>query len=154
MHELRPVSEDDLDLICRHRQEMFREAGCPDSKLSAMAAPFRAWLAERLASGAYFGFIAEADGRPTGGIGLMVIDWPPHPEHPDEDRRGYVLNLFVEPDHRGRGIARALMQRAEGCFAERGASFMILHATEAGRPLYESLGWGRTAEMAKRLGAA
>lgn len=154
MHDLRPITPADLDLVCRHRHEMFREAGRSDAELSEMAAPFRRWLAERLASGAYLGFIAEVDGEPVGAIGLMVLDWPPHPEHPLEDQRGYVLNLFVEPAHRGRGQARALMQAAEACFAERGVSFAILHATEAGRPLYQGLGWGTTSEMAKRLGAA
>jgi len=28
---------------------------------------------------------------------------------------------------------------------------LFLHATEAGRPVYEALGWGATAEMAIRL---
>src|SRR5690348_13613140 len=109
MTDLRPVTSADLDLVCRHRREMFAEAGRSASDLDAMAGPFRQWLAARLASGAYFGLVAEVEGEPAGAIGLMVIDWPPHPDHPAEGRRGYVLNLFVEPERRGRGIARVLM---------------------------------------------
>jgi ribosomal protein S18 acetylase RimI-like enzyme len=87
------------------------------------------------------------------GIGLMAIDWPPHPLHPEQDRRGYVLNVYVEPSHRQRGIARALMDRAEVAFSERGLPYAILHATEKGRPLYAGLGWAPTTEMAKAVDA-
>jgi GNAT superfamily N-acetyltransferase len=151
MLTVRPVAPSDLTLICRHREEMFREAGRTEADLAAMAPPFRRWLEERLADGRYFGFISMDRDRPVGGVGLMVIDWPPHPSHPLDDRRGYVLNLFVEPTYRGRGVARGLMEEAERVFAQRGLRYVILHATEMGQPLYEQSGWLRTSEMAKSL---
>lgn len=130
---------------------MFREAGRDEADLAAMAQPFRAWLASKLASGDYFGFVTEQQGQAVGGIGLMVIDWPPHPLHPTNDRRGYVLNLYVEPEHRKRGIAQDLMDRSEGEFGRRGIGYLILHATAQGRPLYERSGWMTTTEMGKVL---
>lgn len=151
MTSLRPISPVDLDSICRHREAMFHEAGRPEADLAAMALPFRHWLEPRLADGRYFGFVAEQAGTSIGGVGLMEIDWPPHPSHPTDDRRGYVLNVFVEPDHRGCGIARLLMQASNEEFTRRGISYAILHATEAGRSLYERTGWRRTSEMAKLL---
>jgi len=149
MRVFRAVVPSDVDLICRHREEMFREAGSPQSNLIAMAGPFRAWLAARVTEEAYFGFVAEEDSQPIGAIGLMVLDWPPHPLHPNEDRRGYVLNLYVEPGYRGRGIARDLMRLADAEFAERGLSYAVLHATAAGRRVYEKIGWVSTTEMGK-----
>lgn len=149
MLRLRPVTPDDLELVCRHREEMFREAGRSLEVLDAMREPFRHWLAQMLAQGTYFGFVAEAAGEPIGGVGLMVIDWPPHPAHPQDSRRGYVLNVFVEPGHRGRGVARALMEASDRAFAHRGLGYAILHATDSGRPLYERIGWAATTEMAK-----
>ena len=150
--DFRPVTIHDLELICAHRELMFHEAGRAQADLDLMRDAFCAWLAPRLADGRYFGFIAEEDGLPIAGIGLMIIDWPPHPSHPMEDRRGYVLNLFVMPDWRGEGIAKRLMAVAEDNFTQRGISYAILHATETGRPLYERTGWVRTTEMAKLLG--
>lgn len=148
---LRPLTPDDLDLVCHHRAAMFADAGRSAEVLEAMAAPFRAWLTPRLADGSYFGFVAMEEGAAVAGIGLMAIDWPPHPMHPDDDRRGYVLNLYVEPAARRRGIAGLLMAEAERAFRERGISYLILHATAAGRPLYEQSGWASTTEMAKPL---
>ena len=81
----------------------------------------------------------------------MIIEWPPGPSHPTLDKRGNVLNVFVEPSHRKQGIAKALMHRADQEFAERGVAYAILHATKMGRPLYEQIGWSATSEMAKSL---
>ncbi|WP_309340642.1 GNAT family N-acetyltransferase [Stenotrophomonas sp.] len=81
----------------------------------------------------------------------MLIDWPPHPAHPQQDRRGYVLNVYVEPPYRRRGIARRLMALADAAFAERGVDYAVLHATAQGQPLYADLGWAATSEMARTL---
>jgi GNAT superfamily N-acetyltransferase len=151
MQTIRLVTPSDLDLVCRHRAEMFREAGRDDGVLAAMAVPFRRWLEPKLADGSYFGFVAQHDENPIAAIGLMEIDWPPHPSHPMDTRRGYILNLFVERRHRGKGIGRRLMEAADQEFARRAIRFVILHATEQGRPLYEKIGWSATSEMAKSL---
>jgi ribosomal protein S18 acetylase RimI-like enzyme len=150
----RPVRLSDLDLICRHREDMFRASNAPgrsDESLRAMTASFRVWVEPRLGDGSYFGYIVEEDGAAVAGIGLMIIDWPPHPLHPNEDKRGYVLNVFVEPSHRKRGLAKMLTGLGEAEIARRGVSFAVLHATRMGRPLYEQAGWTRTAEMSKRV---
>jgi GNAT superfamily N-acetyltransferase len=118
-----------------------------------MDEPFRAWLQSKLAAGLYGGWIAETAGAPVGGLGLMEIDWPPHPLHPTQDRRGYILNVFVEPEHRGRGVAGELMRLAREEGRRRGLEMMVLHATAMGRPMYEKLGWTQTAEMSLSLGS-
>lgn len=149
--EVRQIRAGDLDAICAHREAMFRDSGRTEEVLRAMAAPFRSWLAPRLASGEYFGHVLADHGRTIAGIGLMLIDWPPHPAHPDQGYRGYVLNVYVEPEYRRRGIARKLMAMADDAFTERGATYAVLHATAQGAPLYADLGWAGTSEMARSL---
>ncbi len=141
----------DLDLICRHRHEMFLETGRDAATLADMTGHFRPWLAPRLADGRYFGFLLLDGETPVAGIGLMALDWPPHPSHPRHDQRGYVLNVYVEHSHRRRGLGRQLMQLAEAEFARRELPFAILHPTEMGKPMYAELGWKVTTEMAKAL---
>jgi len=147
MYSYRPVAPGDLELICRHRYEMFKDSGRAEAILVPMTKTFRPWLERKLNSGAYFGWIAEADGKPVAGLGMMVIDWPPHPNHAEDDRRGYVLNVYVEPEHRGCGVAKALMDMAMVAARERDLRFVVLHATAKGRPVYEKLGWKQTPEM-------
>jgi GNAT superfamily N-acetyltransferase len=151
MLKVRPVQPSDAETICSHRRKMFEEAGRTKDELETMTGAFRLWLEPRLRDGRYFGFFAEEDDATLAGIGLMVIDWPPHPLHPSTSQRGYVLNVFVDSAVRGRGIATELMQRAETEFRTRSIEYLILHATVQGRPLYEKLGWLATAEMAKKL---
>lgn len=151
MTVIREIGASDLDAICDHRNRMFLEAGRPQTNVQAMSAPFRAWLMPRLADGRYFGFMAEAGGRVVGGVGLMELDWPPHPVHPEDDRRGYVLNVFVEPEFRRQKLAQALMEAAESEFRSRKLRYLILHATKQGGPLYEGMGWQTTSEMSKKI---
>lgn len=127
---------------------MFRESGRGEDVLGLMAIPFRDWLQPRLADGRYFGWVLEQDGAAFAGLGMMEIDWPPHPSHPQSDKRGYILNVFVESDFRGRGFAKRLMAEATSEAQRRGLQFIILHATKQARPLYEGLGWQDTSEMA------
>jgi ribosomal protein S18 acetylase RimI-like enzyme len=152
--DIRTLHANDLELVCRHREAMFRDAGREDDVLIPMTRHFRAWVQPRLRDGSYFGFVMEDAGAPIAGIGLMLIDWPPHPMHPTQDKRGYVLNVFVEPGYRNRGLARELMKLADAEFARRGIGYAVLHATEKGRPLYEQLNWSGTTEMAKTLDPA
>lgn len=147
----RRLVPDDLEMICVHRETMFLEAGKDPSVLRVMTEHFRPWLHQRLFDGRYYGFALMDAEQPVAAVGLMSIDWPPHPSHPTLDQRGYVLNVFVEPSHRRRGLASALMKLAEAEFAQRGMGFAILHATETGKPVYEGLGWAATSEMAKTL---
>ena len=148
MPTLRPVAPGDLDTIVRHRSAMFTDSGRPPEVIATVEEPFRAWLAPRLADGRYFGWLTEEAGAIVAGIGMMEIEWPPHPSHPTSDRRGYILNVYVEPAHRRKGLAKRLLAAAMDEAKARGLEFVVLHATEQGRPLYASLGWASSREMA------
>lgn len=148
---VRRLGLEDREWICRQRSEMYREAGRPVEEIEAAREPFRRWLERKLADGTYVGFGAEAEGRLIAGAGLIVIDWPPHPLHPYESRRGYLLNVFVEPAFRGQGLAKMVVLAIEAEARSMGIGYMTLHASDAGRPVYERLGWVATDEMGLRM---
>lgn len=54
---------------------------------------------------------------------------------------GWIGALGVVPEARGNGIGTALTQAAIGWLRERGAQTILLYATDAGRPIYERLGF-------------
>lgn len=150
MIKTRPTNPKDLNLICRHRVAMFCDGDRrEESELAAMDHSFRVWLKPRLDDETYFGFIVEAGGEPIAGIGLMELAWPPHPLHPADCRRGYILNMYVGPNYRKRSIAKLLLKLTDQEFHSRNLQYAILHSTSAGRPVYEAAGWIATTEMAK-----
>ncbi|NWF79354.1 MAG: GNAT family N-acetyltransferase [Chloroflexi bacterium] len=62
-------------------------------------------------------------------------------------RCGYVTHVFTHPEHRRRGLARAVMLRLLHDSAARGASESALVASEEGALLYASLGYERLARL-------
>jgi GNAT superfamily N-acetyltransferase len=152
MISIRPVGTDDFAVICGHRRLMFAEMGTEAATLDAASESYAVWLAPRLVDGRYFGFLAEDEDAVIGGVGLRLTDFPPGPLHPRSDQRALVLDVYVQPAYRERGIAMELMTRAEMELRERGVEYAVLQASKMGRPLYEKLGWGATNEMGKVLG--
>lgn len=148
---LRPLALGDAALICDHRARIFVEDGCPHTLVASAGPAFQAWLVSRMRGGDYLGWAAEESGAAIGSVGLRFLDWPPHPDQPDCDRRGYVLNLFVEPAHRGRGVGRALMGRCDEEARARGVQRLWRNASKHGRRLYDALGWSTTNAMARLL---
>jgi GNAT superfamily N-acetyltransferase len=127
---------------------MFRDIGDHDrQKLDAMTEAFKPWLESRMASGDYLGWLAmAADGTVAAGLGLWLMDWPPHVLG-GSSRRGNIVNVYTETAHRRRGLARLLLNTAlEWCRANR-VDVVILHASKEGRHLYESVGFEPTNEM-------
>lgn len=65
--------------------------------------------------------------------------------------RVWILNdLFVRPDARGAGVARALLLAAQAMAAETGAVELMLQTARtntSAQRLYESLGWKRDDEF-------
>src|SRR4051794_35324532 len=54
---------------------------------------------------------------------------------------GWIGALGVAPEARRRGLGRALTEAAVARLRERGATTVLLFATDMGRPLYERLGF-------------
>jgi len=148
MFTTRSASPDDAALIATHRHAMF--ASMPNAKLAAldtMRRAFDPWVRERLVNGRYIGWIAEEDGRVAGSAGLLILDWPPHPLDPASHDRGYILNVYVEPDFRKRGLAHELLEQCMAEARRRRIRVITLHSSDAGRPVYEGFGFRATSEM-------
>jgi ribosomal protein S18 acetylase RimI-like enzyme len=103
----------------------------------------RSFIAARLQAGESVVFFAERDGRPVGFVQL----YPLFSSTAARPRRLWLLNdLYVAPEARGSGVARALMLRARRLAEETDAVGLELATAQtnvAAQRLYESLGWRR-----------
>lgn len=146
--EIRAAETTDAALISAHRRAMFAEIQMLDeSVLSVVERRTVAWTQRLMREGKYFGWIATGAGRPVASAGLLILDWPPHPFDPEGERRGYLLNVYVEPEFRKRGLARELLERGLAEARQRGIRVVTLHSSPAGRAIYERMGFHATSEM-------
>lgn len=61
--------------------------------------------------------------------------------------RAHLMNFYVDPVFRGRGLAYGLLKTAVKEARGRGIKVISLHASQFGRPLYERNGFEGTNEM-------
>lgn len=153
-YHIRICNRDDAATVARHRVEMFREMGeVPTDDLAReLLEKSTSALAATLADGTYKGWFAvNHDGKVIAGAGAHVKPQLPRISH-DQTRVEVtpvplVVNVYTEPEWRGQGVARALMRALMQWASTSGAERVVLHASDAGRPLYASLGFGPTNEM-------
>jgi ribosomal protein S18 acetylase RimI-like enzyme len=150
-YTIRSAGQADLPIIWHHRIAMFTEMGVDTEPLIRLQTPFNEWMSACIASGEYVGLLAVTEsGEVVSGAGLWLHQWFPSSVAPS-GRRGYILNVYTEPEHRRHGLAKRLVQ---GCIDHCKAldiTVVLLHASQFGRPIYESMGFIDTNEMRLQL---
>ena len=149
---IRMATVEDLNCILRHRRAMFEEMGFRDTALlDRMQDLSRNYFSEALRTGAYTGWFAEGpNAQIIAGGGIVVAAWPGFPGERTAER-AWILNMYTEPAARRRGIARRLIAVMIDWCRIKGFSTVSLHASDAGRPLYELHGFQPTNEMTLKL---
>lgn len=83
---------------------------------------------------------AEDSGKYIGTGIIFYYDSVPLRSNPT-GKNAYVTSLFVEPYFRGKGVARAIMERLIEKATGRGYKVIMLNASDMGKPLYEKMGF-------------
>ena len=142
-YRVREATLADADVLVRHRIGMFTDMGLT-LDAGALDAAFRVWLAEKMPEGIYRAWLAEAaDGTVAGGGGISILPWPPGPSYMG-DKIAVVYNVYTEPPHRRRGLARLIMNTIHAWAAAHDITSIALNASRDGQPLYESMGYQLT----------
>jgi len=152
-YRIRPATLEDADALVRHRMEMFSEMGSPAEDVAAAGPMFRTWLSAAMPNGTYRAWVVEAGAEIVAGGGMTVLPWPPGPQHPG-GYVGFVYNVYTDPPHRNRGLARQVMDAIHDWGRAAGIQSVALNASVFGRPLYESMGYrvSESPTMVRRIG--
>jgi GNAT superfamily N-acetyltransferase len=144
---LREATAADVEVILHQRRGMFADMGEGDAaSLDAMTDATRPILAAALRDGSYRGWLAEVDAHVVAGGGVALLGFQPTPVDLSP-HRAWIVNIYTEPAFRRQGLAKLVMRGIiDWCRAE-GLTMVRLHASDAGRPLYESMGFEPTNEM-------
>jgi GNAT superfamily N-acetyltransferase len=153
-YTIRPAAVSDAAVVAHHRVAMFRDMGqVPTDELgSQLLSASTSALQALLEEGSYIGYLAiGADQQVIGGAGVHIRPQLPRisSDCSSVATRSVPLlvNVYTEPECRRRGIARALVVALMRWSAEQAVDQVVLHASDAGRSLYASLGFAATNEM-------
>lgn len=144
---LRKATADDVGVILHHRRRMFADMGDgTEAELDAMVSSARPFITAGLRDGSYRAWLVEVESGVVAGGGVAIVPYQPTPLDPVA-RRAYVLNMYTEPEYRRHGLARQVLEVIIAWCREQGMKAVVLHASDAARPLYEALGFEPTNEM-------
>lgn len=143
----------DAETVVAHRRAMFLDMGYPDDEaMRGMLERFRPWLLAKMQVGEYLAWFAvdrfavDNDRDVAAGLGMWLMDWPPHMLGPRRWRPN-ILNVYTRPESRRQGLARKLVEHALAWCRANHLTTVILHASDAGRPLYQDMGFQPSTEM-------
>lgn len=93
-----------------------------------------------LKSGAHIAFVCEDDGRLVATVGITLFEMMPTIKRPN-GKVARLMNMYVEPSYRHRGIAKELLNRVMAYAKEHGVGKVMLNPSQMGKPLYINYGF-------------
>lgn len=150
---LRQATAKDDELIANYFKSMWAEYDL-DGFLVEDSLERTLGFIERARKGLeYAAFIAESEGKAIGSAACQVFaGLYPSVFQVDKRKYGYIWGIYVTPESRGQGVARALTERCLTYFTHIGCTKAVLHASPMGKLVYERLGFVASNEMTLELG--
>lgn len=133
---------DQLDLLVKTRVEVLQAANLlgDDADMSEVEAASLQYYREALLDGSHTGYLAF-DGEDFVGAGGVSYYRVMPTYHNPTGRKAYIMNMYVRPAYRRRGIATQMLDLLVADTRQRGIQSISLEATDAGRPLYTKYGF-------------
>ena len=139
MIEYRIATNEDIELLMSTRLFMLREVNNLDEDYQysdELVDSSRKYFLE----GDQTTVLALDDGKPVGCASMSYFTVMPTFSHVS-GKRAHLMNVFTDKNYRRMGIGKTMVKMLIEDAWNKGATEISLDATEAGRPLYKSLGF-------------
>jgi GNAT superfamily N-acetyltransferase len=152
---LRPAKLADIPVLALFRRLMFEDMAAAEQRnfdpqeLVQMESIFIEYALARL-GGELQAWVIEGGDMVVSCAAVSVLPYIPGPGRLDM-RIALLHNVQTLPEYRHRGFARRLVETAVEWCREHGFTSVVLNASHAGRPLYESMGFHPTNQMILEL---
>lgn len=146
---IRTGSTDEDDILVQHYRAVRQSYGVAESNIEPDADRIVAdFIKDGRRNFEMAAFLAEVNGEIVGSSACQLHRVPyPAVAVPAFRRYGYIWHVFVAPHARRQGVAGELVRSALGHLRSIGCTSAVLHTSEAGRSLYEKLGFETATEM-------
>ncbi|RJR35496.1 MAG: GNAT family N-acetyltransferase [Desulfobacteraceae bacterium] len=153
---LRDASEHDIPQLCNHHRKMFEEIWGRKGRLidiavgEEMEREYSRKLARELPSGSCKAWIIESGGRVVASGAITIVSFVPTPVDLSS-KVAYLHSVYTETNMRGKNFAGRIVKAAISYCKTSGIRRVILNASEAGRPVYEKIGFTPYPEMMRLI---
>lgn len=147
---IRASTQTDDDKIAQHLYDLMMELGASAQSMTPDWLQKTCLFLKKVRQDLHYqGFIAEVNGQVIGSVSCQILEL--YPILNLEYKKGYIWGLYVAPSHRRQGVATELMKAAQRYLKSIGCTRAVLHASDTGKLLYESLDYRESNEMALSL---
>lgn len=138
----------DLELLVEHRMKMWKEIH-PDQKeqVEMIRPDTREWITDLIKRGILTSFIVKDETGNIAGSGCVMVRDDQVRIKSTLSRVPYLMSMYTETGFRNMGVATLIVGKAIEWARENGFDRMLLHASRAGRGVYEKFGFKDTSEM-------
>ena len=142
--EIRRLMPEDIPGLVEMRIVQLLEEGARESL--DLRPALRDYYARHLADDTFIAWLAFAGGRMVATSGISFVEKPPYYGCPT-GRIGLVSSMYTDPAWRRQGIARDLLLRVLEEARTQGCGAAQITASDAGVPLYRSVGFAHNANF-------
>ena len=136
----------DIETLVHHHDAMFRDIytangmTVDESAFTAMKDAYREKLDKQLTDDGCAAWVIETGGAVAASASISLFESVPIPLDPNY-KIAFMHSVYTEPRFRRRGFAGKLVATIQTYCSEKGINRIDLTASDAGRPLYDSLGF-------------
>ncbi len=130
----------DIAVLVQLRLDFLVEYGQNARKVSSLRPAIRKYFSTMLRAGAFVAAVAEVDGVIVGLSGMVYDRHPPQLKHPN-GIYPYIMNVYVRPEFRRRGIATKLLKMLIREAKNAKANIVTLHFWPGKSELYAKVGF-------------
>ncbi len=136
------ATPESIDWIIRHRIEMFRSMGWTDENLLITEEITRTFLEHDWTDNPEV-LIAVEENEVVGGVAINYSIMLPDNRNLS-GKCAHIMNMYVEPEYRKKGIATQMMEKVLEICKEKGVGKISLHVTDMGERIYSKLGFEKS----------
>jgi GNAT superfamily N-acetyltransferase len=153
MPSIRLATPDDIPELARLRWQLYTERELHDEPFDAYADRFSTFARDALARDDWRAWCAEADGRLVAAMWLHTVPRVPAPGHGSPRPLGYLTNMYVEPNHRSKGLGSRMMRELVTHCEASGFELVLTFPADDAYGFYERNGFTRPPDpVVHRLG--
>ncbi|WP_064696713.1 GNAT family N-acetyltransferase [Rhizobium aegyptiacum] len=147
--DIRVATPDEDEILVGHYLKIWDSYGtAPEHYRPDAAARVLSFLRSGRDERRLTSFLAIADDEIAGSVSCQLQQSPfPEVIRPEQRLHGYIWSVYVAEAFRRRGIALALTNRAVDYLKSIGCTTAVIHASDAGEPVYRSAGFEPAKEM-------